>query len=484
MGSPKQLEGVVVLGGGPGGLCAAWNLALDGRRVVVFEREPECGGQSMTFNRGGFRYDLGPHNIHSQRLSVLSFLGRALGSDFQEWRYEAQIQFRRRRVNYPLLGAQVLRFLPLATSAACAASFAWGRLLSLFTPAFRDDGTYERWVVNRFGRRFYDIFFGPYTEKTWGIPPSQLSDVVARKRIAVRNLTDLVKGVFFKTQRFHSENPALVTHHFPRLGVGQICDYFVEGIRRAGGDIRANAPVTRVCARNGHVSRIHYRRGGEEAVLDLDAEGGAENWCVLSTLPANEFAQMLDPAPPEDVLAAAQGLDFTSEVFLYLNLDSTEAFGVPVLYFSEPEFPQTRITDMGRFSRDMMPPGKTALCVELTCSAGDATWNADDATLFERVMAPLEANGLLSRRRVESFHTRRLRHAYPRFRVGYQERMRAIANHLSSMGNLMTFGRQGLFCYANVDDVIWMGFEVAKHVQYRDRLPLPVEELLPDYIDF
>ncbi|MBN1866089.1 FAD-dependent oxidoreductase [Candidatus Sumerlaeota bacterium] len=484
MESPRQLERIVVLGAGPGGLCAAWNLALDGRRVVVFEREPVCGGQSITFERGGFHYDLGPHNIHSQRPSVIGFLGRALGSDFLEWRYRAQIQFRGRRVNYPLLGSQVLQFLPWATSAACAASFGWGRVLSLFTPTFRDDGTYERWVVNRFGRRFYDIFFGPYTEKTWGIPPSQLSDIVARKRIAVRNLTDLIKGVLFKTTHFHPENTGLVTNYFPRLGVGQIADHFAEGIRRAGGEIRLNASVTRVETRAGRVCRIRYRQGEEEAVLDLDAEGGAENWCVLTTLPVNEFAQMLDPAPPEEVLAAARGLDFTSTVFLYLNLDSTQAFEVPVLYFSESEFPQTRITDMGRFSRDMMPPGKTSLCVELTCSVGDDTWNADDATLFERVMGPLEANGLLARRRVESYHTRRLRHAYPRFRVGYQEKIRAIVDHLSSLSNVTTFGRQGLFCYANVDDAIWMGFQVAKHVQYRERLPLPMDELLPDYIDF
>ena len=54
----------------------------------------------------------------------------------------------------------------------------------------------------------------------------------------------------------------------------------------------------------------------------------------------------------------------------------------------------------------------------------------------------------------------------------------------NSVPNLVTFGRQGLFTYSNVDDAIWMGFEVAKSIAYRKRMPLPLRELLPTYVDF
>jgi hypothetical protein len=41
-----------------------------------------------------------------------------------------------------------------------------------------------------------------------------------------------------------------------------------------------------------------------------------------------------------------------------------------------------------------------------------------------------------------------------------------------------------LFAYANVDDVIWMGFEIAKNLPYQKRMRIHVEELLPDYINY
>jgi protoporphyrinogen oxidase len=99
-------------------------------------------------------------------------------------------------------------------------------------------------------------------------------------------------------------------------------------------------------------------------------------------------------------------------------------------------------------------------------------------------MPSLERHRLLDRNRVEDYHIRRLEHAYPRFRVGYQRRVQTILDFVDAVENLTTFGRQGLFTYANVDDAIWMGFEIAKSLPYRKRMPLPLKELLPTYIDF
>ncbi len=475
---------VAILGAGPGGLCAAWNLVKDGHQVVVFEKEPMCGGQSITFARDGFRYDLGPHNIHSRRQSVLDFINRILDHQMVQTRMDSQIYFRRRRVSYPLVGSQVLRSLPWLTSMGCGLSFLATRVRATFSPRFRDDGTYESWVVNRFGRRFYDIFFGPYTRKTWGIPPSQLSDIVAQKRIAIRGIPELIRSILFKKEIYHPENPRLVKNLYPTTGVGRISEFFADEIRRAGGTLLTRCRVKSVLMAGRRATSIGYEEDGVAKTLDFRAEGGSETWQVLSTLPINELVLMLGGEVPDPVRAAAAGLDFTSEVFLYLDLNTPDAFGVQLLYFSEDEFPFNRIYDVGLFSRAMVPEGKNALCVELTCNYQDELWRLDDQSLFEKCMLPLERHGLLTRNRVTSFHVRRMPHAYPRFRVGYDQKLRTIFNYLAAVDNFMTFGRQGLFCYANVDDVIWMAFEIVKELPYRDRMSLPIEELLPDYINF
>jgi protoporphyrinogen oxidase len=479
----EQRKNFVVLGAGPAGLSAAWTLARAGHRVVVFEKQPFCGGQSLTFEQDGFRYDLGPHNIHSRRPDIIEFLKGRLGDELWEHDLQAQIYFRGRRVNYPLVGIQVLRSLPLRTSAACAASFLGRRAQALVNPALNDDGTYETWVVNRFGRRFYDIFFGPYTQKTWGFPPSELSDIVAKKRIAIRSLGELMASILFQREKYHPENPRLIRNLYPRRGIGTIAEFFRRELFDKGGELHLDCAVRRLDLSARGIVRLEYRQNGREGVLELASGDRPPEWMVLSTLPLNELILMIEGPVPEGVRAAGRDLDFTAEVFLYLNLKQAGGFGVPLLYFSETEFPFNRVYDVGLFSRAMVPPGRNALCLEITCTQGDPVWTTDAATLFERCLVPLERHGLLHRNQVEDFHLRRLPQAYPRFRVGYQQKLRTIFDYVRSVPNLRTFGRQGLFSYANVDDAIWMGFRVGDELMKDGGRPLRLKDLLPDYID-
>lgn len=475
---------IVILGAGPGGLCLAWNLIQDGHRVVLLEKETVCGGQSITFKRDGFSYDLGPHNIHSKRASIIQFLKENLPGGFAEHQIQPQIYFRGRRINYPLVGIQVLQNLPILTSIKCAMSFLFSRLNFFWGGPSCPSDSYEAWVINRFGRSFYNIFFRPYTEKTWKVPPRELSNIIAKKRIAIRSISELISNILFKKERYHPENVRLIKSYYSDGGVGEISDFFLKGFLEKGGELHLGCTVEKIALKNEQVTHIHYKAYGQQEHLNLETDGGIENWQVYSTIPINELMLMLEGNVPEAVTSAAQKLDFTAEVFLYLNVNREQVFNTPLLYFSEDEFPFNRIYDVGLFNRSMVPAGKNALCLELTCSYGDALWNMEADELYEKCIKPLEKHGLMERSWVEGYHVRKLNHAYPRFRVGYEKSLRVLYNYLEGITNLMSFGRQGLFSYANVDDVIWMAFEMAKELPYRKRFKLAIEEMLPDYIDF
>ena len=45
------------------------------------------------------------------------------------------------------------------------------------------DPGFEGFMIDRVGERAYQAFYRPYAEKVWGIPPAELSQSVARRRI-------------------------------------------------------------------------------------------------------------------------------------------------------------------------------------------------------------------------------------------------------------------------------------------------------------
>ena len=56
----KREKRVVVIGSGLGGLSAAINLAREGFRVDMFEKNGKIGGKLNYLKEGGYSFDLGP----------------------------------------------------------------------------------------------------------------------------------------------------------------------------------------------------------------------------------------------------------------------------------------------------------------------------------------------------------------------------------------------------------------------------------------
>ncbi len=57
------METIVILGGGPCGLSAAWELSTTGKNVVVIEAQSTLGGLCKTVSYKGFNFDLGGHRF-------------------------------------------------------------------------------------------------------------------------------------------------------------------------------------------------------------------------------------------------------------------------------------------------------------------------------------------------------------------------------------------------------------------------------------
>jgi len=467
---------VVILGAGPGGLAAAWKLVRAGHAVTVLEREPVVGGLARTFAYGKFRFDYGPHAFNIDIPEVIEEMKGLLGADFVEKTFSSKVVFRNKFVNYPLRGADVFTSINPLLGAYCVFDFAVARVRHRILGKEEID-TFESWVVSRFGRTLYNIYFGPYTQKLWGRDPRELSGVFASQRIPVLHLWDLIQKTFLGKQATpHRHNEYVDEAYYPRKGIGQIAERLSEEIVAHGGKILTDVEVLSARADGGRVRSVRFRRGGqpEEEACDF----------LLSTIPVRDFVPLHDPAAPAEVRAAAEGMHYRSARLMYLLVDREQVSGTPYIYFSNPDVLFNRIYEIRCFSPDMTPAGKTAVCAEITCDEGDATWHASDEALYPKVIGPLEQARLLTRDHVFDYFTRTIRFAYPIYETGFQHRMKKITAWLNGIPNALMYGRQGLFTYTNTNHSIDMAFRAAAYIDdhFAGRSPeKPKSEMYLDY---
>ena len=109
-------------------------------------------------------------------------------------------------------------------------------------------------------------------------------------------------------------------------------------------------------------------------------------------------------------------------------------------------------------------PGGTTVVAERTCGTEDAIWT--DSELARRLVVDgLVQEGRLTAAEVEAAHVYRERHAYPVYRVGFESRLECVLDHLDSVTNLRSTGRQGRFGYVNIHVAMKMGQEAADSLE-------------------
>ena len=189
-GGPDVDEHHVVVGAGPAGLTAAWQLARMGRAVTVLEQDAEgVGGLARTLSHAGHRYDIGPHRFYTKSRAVRDMWAAMLPGGFVPVQRLTRIHYRRRFFPYPLALGQTLAKLGPGPSLAAAASWAWAQARPR-----KPETSFEDWVVNRFVRRLYEAFFRTYTEKVWGLPCARIDKDWAAQRIRGLSLPQLVRA--------------------------------------------------------------------------------------------------------------------------------------------------------------------------------------------------------------------------------------------------------------------------------------------------
>jgi len=440
----------VILGGGPCGLAAAWELARAGKKPVVLERESLVGGLCATHAKDGWRFDLGGHRFVSANAELSRWLEGLLGDDLLTQERKSVVLHDGRTFKYPLDAADLVRSLGVRENVRALAGYAEARARRVLRP--HADVSFEDWVTARFGRPLYDTFFGPYTQKLWGIHPSRISADWAAERISLLHLGDALLrmgGLRTSAIRTYARR-----YRYPRRGMGQLYEAMSREVKALGGEI-----VTSVRA-------LSFENVGKRVVaVRADTANGPLRVPVgelLSTIPLTDLARALRP---EVTLPA---LRFRALTFLNLMLARRDFSENTWMYVASGGLAMSRIQEPKRRSAEMAPAGRTSLMLEIPCDVGDRVWNAGVDELRHRMGEELASLGFAVDDVLGAFVVR-VAQGYPVYHLGYERDRQETLRVVSELTNVRTAGRQGLFRYVFMDAAMQMGVVAAQQMMRGER---------------
>jgi protoporphyrinogen oxidase len=448
---------VIVLGAGLAGLRAALYLVEKGHDALVLEKIGEPGGMARSHERAGFVFDHGPHGFLSRDQWINEEFEEVVATQggwytLTKW---SQIHYLNQYFNFPLKIQDILLKMSLPTLMATGFSFLWSRLRVLVNR--RPPRNTEEYLVDQFGRKLYQVFFGPYTRKVWGVEPRELDADFARDRVPSLNLWDVIRKMFTdpaKEQFRVTPSGRVITHdlhsgYYPRRGAWALPRGYAARLLRSGGRIRYNVEVERI---DRAAQVVTARAGNERLRLPYDR--------LINTIPMDVLVPLLDPPPPEDIRRLAASLRYRAILLVNLCIDKPKVIDPHWIYFTDRLF--NRISEYKHFSPDLVPDGKTGICLELGANEADELWSADDGEIVRRCVVDLEDLGLVKLSEVLDYFVIREVNAYPLYDVGYKSRLERLVAWLEGEAGIMTAGRQGRFLYCNQDAAIKSGYEAAE----------------------
>lgn len=444
---------VVVLGGGVAGLSAGWVLSKNGIDVTVLEKEDSVGGLARSFKRNGYTYDLGGHRFFTKNNQLVDVIKDILGDNLLVMPRNSSIYMQGRFFEYPPKIFSTLTKMPLKTSMSIVVDYIKATVSHRMLR--KKDTSFESWIKNRFGKTFYDIYFGPYTAKTWGTHPSNIAADWAAQRISVVSLWDAVKNTILKSK--NGPRTYALEFRYPKHGgIGEISRMLEKEIKENGGEVMLNCKITGLNMKDNLVKEVVYSRDSRE--YELDAE------MFISTIPVTNLIKSFKSYVPDTVLDSATKLRFKACIFVYIALNKKEISDNTWIYFPEKNILANRINEVGKFSANNAPPNNTLLCIDLTCDYKDEKWCMSDEELIDRCISDFEAIGLFNRDSVVDAFVERENYTYPLYDLNYRENIRRVLNFLNKIRNLKTIGRNGLFRYNNMDHSMEMGILTAQKI--------------------
>jgi protoporphyrinogen oxidase len=440
---------VAIVGAGPAGLTAAYELVKQGIIPVVLEKGDKVGGIARTETYKGYRFDIGGHRFYTKVAAVQQLWQEVLGNEFIKVPRLSRIFYRGKFFNYPISAFNTLFNLGIIESTLIILSYLKVRIWPL-----PEETTFEQWVINRFGERLYKTFFKTYTEKVWGIPCTEIQADWAAQRIKGLSLTTAIINALFGS---NDTKTLIKEFDYPALGPGMMWEKFAEAVENKDGKVYLDTKVISFEREGNMIKSITAEQNGELVQYSADN--------FITSMPISALIARMKPQPPEEVLHAARSLKYRDFLIVALIVDRKDLFPDNWIYIHSPEVKVGRIQNFKNWSAALVPDvSKTCLGMEYFCSVGDEIWEMSDTELVELATRELVGLGLATTADVEDGVVIRQLKAYPVYDGEYRGHLQVLEGFLKGIENLQTIGRNGMHRYNNQDHSMLTGMLAVRNI--------------------
>ncbi len=434
--SESDGKSVVIVGAGIAGLTAAERLISTGVDVTVIEREERVGGLARSSRYDGVTFDIGPHRFHTDDEEVERYVREVLGPNQRMIDRSSAVWLFDAYHDWPLGRSSLLKLPPLVMIQAG---------LDLFRRPKATNDSLEDYVLSRYGKTLYDIFFKPYTEKfltyrcrelhkDWA--SAGINRAVIDQRYRFDNLFHVARTTLLP--------PAVTTQFiYPDSGgIDQFVESLAERIRKRGGRVLTSAAVEEVETNGDRVEAVVAKGVGR---LPCDQ--------VIWTAPLPLLAEFLDQPSP--------GLRYLTELIFNVVVRGGPVLPYQWTYYGGAALSFMRASQPSQFSPSNNGPGKTGICLEVVCQHGDNRWEHPEQ-MRRDIAYDLVRVGLVERREdIEAIHVERVPEVYPIYVLDYPSRLRRAIAGVAEMENVLLLGRTGTFWYNNMDHSIRQAMDLA-----------------------
>lgn len=468
-------EKVLIIGAGPAGLTAAYELAkTENYEITIIEQLSQVGGISRTINYKNNRMDIGGHRFFSKSEWVMNWWQTFMPTNDENTPIADQheksmlirprlsrIYYLRKFFNYPIqANTKTAKALGLRKILKILIGYAKIKINPI-----KNERNLEEFFINRFGDELYKTFFKDYTEKVWGVPCSKISSEWGAQRIkglSIRKtLSHALKKKNKDVRQKQTETSLIEKFLYPKLGPGQLWEIVSEKLKGMGVEIvfEHSCKEVQISANKAIAAVIEENIAKQSFTIQCDY--------FISTMPIQDLFEAISPPPPADVMEIAKGLvyrDFITIGVLIEKNEELEEIKDNWIYIQEPDVKLGRLQIFNNWSPALVEnPKNLWLGLEYFCQENDDFWKLSDNEIAELAIQELKKIEILKSQKVLDHHVVRIPKAYPAY-FGSYARFQKIIDHSKTITNLYLVGRNGMHKYNNQDHSMLTAKEAAKNI--------------------